>query len=179
MAGKVLYHVTMSLDGFIAGAGDSMDWMFGYQGPAPAGAAEVIATTGAVLTGRRLYDMGVSLPGARPYGGAWSGPIFVLTHRPPAEEDPAVTFLADGVREAVATALAAAGDRNLVLFGASIPRQCIEEGLLDEILVHVMPVLLGDGVRLFARTDAPPVELEKLGVAESGQLTDLRFRVLR
>jgi dihydrofolate reductase len=179
VAGKVLYHVTMSLDGFIAGPGDSMDWLFDFQGPPPAGAEEVIRTTGAILAGRRLYDLGASRPGSRPYGGAWSGPIFVLTHHPPATEDPAVTFLSGGVRDAVARALEAAGGRNVVLFGASIPGQCIEEGLLDEILVHVMPVLLGDGVRLFARPDAAPVRLEKIGVAESGQLTDLRFRVVK
>jgi len=179
MAGKVLYHVTMSLDGFIAGPGDSMDWLVSYRGPAPAGADEVIRTTGAVLAGRRLYDQGLSQPGQRPYGGAWSGPVFVLTHHPPAADDPSVTFLSGGVRDAVATALEAAGGRNVVLFGASIPRQCIEESLLDEILVHVMPVLLGDGVRLFAKGSAAPVRLEKVSVAESGQLTDLRFLVVK
>jgi dihydrofolate reductase len=180
MSGKVLYHVTMSLDGFIAGPGDNMDWVFNYQGPRPASADEVIRTTGAIVAGRRLYDLGLRQRKAKPYGGAWSGPLFVLTHRPPTVmDDPTITFVSEGVGVAVARALEAAGGKNVVLFGATIPRECIEEGLLDEILVHVVPVLLGDGIRFFTSEGTRPIKLEKLDVAESGQLTDLRFRVVK
>jgi dihydrofolate reductase len=169
----------MSLDGFIAGPDDAMDWVFQYPGPSPVG-VEVIETTGAILAGRRLYDLGVGQPGSKPYGGAWSGPVFVLTHRPPAApHDPSVIFLSGGVRDAVATALEAAAGKNVVLFGASIPRQCLAEGLLDEIVVHLVPVLLGDGVRFFLSPDSAPFKLERLSVAAWGQVTDLRFRVVK
>jgi dihydrofolate reductase len=82
------------------------------------------------------------------YGGAWTGPQFVLTHRPPGrEEDPTVTFLSGDIRIAVTRARTAANGKNVVLIGASVARQCIDAGLVDEILVHLVPLLLGDGVR--------------------------------
>jgi dihydrofolate reductase len=173
MPGKVLWHVTMSLDGFIAGPDDAMDWVFEITDHSPMG-DEVIATAGAILAGRRMHD-GMPQPGAEPYGGAWSGPIFILTHRP-GTDDPTVRFLSDDLPTAVATALAAAEGKNLVLFGASIARQCLQQGLVDEILIHLVPVLLGDGVRLFDVPDGERIYLERIGCAESGQITDLRFR---
>jgi dihydrofolate reductase len=181
VAGKVLYHVTMSLDGFIAGPGDAMDWVFKYPGPKPSPAgAEVIRTTGAILAGRRLYDLAISPPGGKPYGGAWTGPVFVLTHKPPeGAHDPSVRFLSGSIQDAVATALDAAGGKSVVLFGATIPQQCIQEGLLDEIVIHLVPVLLGDGIRFFSSPGIKPINLEKISVAESGSLTDLRFRVAK
>ena len=112
MTGKVLYHVTMSLDGFIAGPGDAIDGVFNVPRAEPSPvAAEVIRTTGAILAGRRLYDLGISQSGGKPYGGAWIGPVFVLTvltHQPfekPPDLDPSVRFLSGSVQEAVATAL--------------------------------------------------------------------------
>jgi len=104
----------------------------------------------------------------------------VLTHRPPdAREDPTITFLPDDIHGAVARARAAADGKNVVVIGASIARQCIDAGLVDEILVHVAPVLLGDGVRFFSRPGAGHVELERISVTQSGQITDLRFRVVK
>jgi hypothetical protein len=79
--GKVLWHLTMSLDGLIAGPNHSMDWMSGLSF-APGVVDEFVATTGAILAGRRGYDAAAGDPDAAPYGGAWSGPIFVLTHHP-------------------------------------------------------------------------------------------------
>jgi len=166
----------MSLDGFIAGRDDSMDWMTGY---ATSLADEVIRTTGAVLAGRRGYELGRQR-GSKPYGGVWTGPQFVLTHDPPgSSSDPTVTFLSEPIRAAVDTALAAADGKNIVLFGASIGRQCIESELVDELLIHLVPVLLGDGLRLFDKPGSEPVPLERLSLGQSGQLTDLRFRVLK
>jgi dihydrofolate reductase len=182
LAGRVLWHVTMSLDGFIAGPGDALDWIFEYPEPNPV-ADEVIQTTGALLIGRRSYDAGRSEDqvGAAqaPYGGAWTGPVFVLTHEPPeAPEDPTITFLSDDVPDAVARAVAAARGRNVVVIGADVARQCIDEGLVDEILVHLAPVLLGDGVRLFESPGRERVDLERVSVTQAGQVTNLRFRVL-
>jgi dihydrofolate reductase len=150
MTGKVLWHVTMSLDGFIAGPDEGMDWVARFAGPNPV-VDQVIQTTGAVLGGRRSYDVGRK-PGLPPeyrkvFGGAWSGPVFVLRHHAPDdEEDATISFLSGAMRSAVATGLRAAEGKNLLIIGASLARQCIEAGLIDEILVHVAPILLGDGV---------------------------------
>jgi dihydrofolate reductase len=176
---RVIWHVTMSLDGFIAGRDDEMDWAFARGGPNPM-AEDVMRATGAILAGRRWHDVAMRRYDGRAgiYGGRWEGPVFVLTHRhPEPPPDPAVTYLSDGVEAAVEEARAAAGEgRNVEVFGADVARQCLERGLLDEIVVHVAPVLLGDGVRMFA---GEPVALERVALAESGQLTDLRFRVAR
>jgi dihydrofolate reductase len=174
--GKVLWHVTMSLDGFIAGRDDSMDWMTGY---ATSLADEVIRTTGAILAGRPGYELARER-GIKPYGGAWRGRQFVLTHTPPdRSSDPTVTFLSEPIQTAVDTALASADGKNLVLFGAGIGRQCVERGLVDELLVHLVPVLLGDGLRLFEKPGGEQTTLERLSLGASGQLTDLRFQVVR
>lgn len=183
---EVLWHVAMSLDGFIAGPGDSMDWMFRpqYRGPNPE-VAEIIDGIGAILAGRRTgYDIGRAgaadlPPGAqKPYGGAWTGPVFVLTHHPPEQpDDPSLTFLTCDVREAVATAAEAAAPTKVVIFGAELARQCLEAGLVDEIVIHLLPTLLGDGIRLFGRPGEPSVDLEATSVTRAGQVTNLRFRV--
>jgi dihydrofolate reductase len=88
-------------------------------------------------------------------------------------------FADESIDHAVARAREAAGEKNVALFGADVARQGIDSGLLDEIVIHLAPVLLGDGVRLFGGRGAPRVELERTTVAEAGQLTDLRFRVVR
>jgi dihydrofolate reductase len=183
---EVLWHVTMSLDGFIAGPGDSMDWIFRpqYRSPNPE-VTGIIDGIGAILAGRRTgYGIGRTAdlpPGARkPYGGAWTGPVFVLTHHPPeSPDDPTLTFLTCDVREAVATAAEAAGPKKVVIFGADLARQCLEAGLVDEIVIHLLPTLLGDGVRLFGRPGQAPVDLEATSVTRAGQVTNLRFRVLK
>ena len=171
--GIVLWHVTMSLDGFIAATDGDFGWMDVPAGKDEA-AEEVIRTTGAFLAGRR--SLGTGEP---PYGGPWTGPTFVLTHDPPdAARYPAITFLSGGVRDAVLTALAAANGRNLVVSGADVVRQCLEKGLVNEIQIHLVPILLGDGVRLFDRAGTGWIRLERTGLAASGQVTDLRFRVV-
>ena len=175
----VVWHVTMSVDGFIAGPDDSMEWAFEVGGQ-NAIADDVRQGTGAILAGRRWYDVASTKYGGTGgiYGGAWTGPVFVLTHRPDdAPDDPTVTFLTEPVREGVAIASEAAGGKNVGIFGANVARQVLEAGLLDELVVHVAPVLLGDGVRLYGGPDARQVQLERTALAESGQTVDLRYRV--
>lgn len=159
-----------------------MDWVFRYAGPTPV-VDEVIKTTGAVLVGRRSYDVGARAqpPEMRKvFGGAWSGPQFVLTHTAPERpSDPMITFLSGGVRSAVGTALEAARGKNVIVIGANVAQQCLDEGLVEEILIHLAPILLGDGVRMFSRLRNPPVDLETISVTQSGQLTNLRFRVAK
>ncbi|HAW11282.1 MAG: dihydrofolate reductase family protein [Candidatus Dormibacteria bacterium] len=182
--GVVLWHVTMSLDGFIAGPDDAMDWVFRHAGPNPEVDA-TIPTIGAVLAG--AHTAGVGRKGGVPeqaksvYGGAWSAPIFVLSHRAPDDDDddPNITYLSGDIRAAVASARDAAGGRDLLVLGADVARQCVAAGLIDEILVHVAPLLLGDGVRLFGGPGVAPVELETVSVSEAGQIANLRYRVVR
>jgi dihydrofolate reductase len=183
---KVVYHVTMSLDGFIAGPDHAMDWVFRSSGPDPEPnpeATAVIGSTGAALAGRNGYEVGRKQgqhPSARKlFGGAWSGPIFVLTHQPPTDEDdPDITFLTGDIRAAVGKALEAAAGKDLLVLGGTVAEQCVGAGLLDEILIHVAPVLLGDGIRLFERS-GPVVDLDPIGVSRSGRITNLRFSVVR
>jgi dihydrofolate reductase len=177
---QTTWHVTMSLDGFIAGPGDTMDWAAGH-GPVGPVAEELIETTGAILAGRRWHDVAMARFSGRAgiYGGRWSGPVLVLTHEPPSEPpDPDITFLSGTIENAVAAGHDAAGGRRLGIFGATIARQAIVAGLLDEIVVHIAPVLLGDGVRLYG-DGAPTVRLERIDATISPRVTDLRFRVVR
>ena len=177
--GKVVVNRAMSLDGFIAGPGDSMDW-----GPrhladyAPDEFAGIVAATGAMLIGRRTWDVGARMeaeePGSVDY--PFSGPMFVLTHRPPEPAGPEVTYLTGDIGEAVATALDAAGGKDLEILGADVAGQCLRRGLVDEILVYVLPVLLGDGIR-FSPPGIARIDLEPISSTRSGLVTILRFRV--
>jgi dihydrofolate reductase len=175
-AGKVLWHFTMSLDGFVAGPGHDMSWMTGFSGR-PGLVEEYTSTTGAVLGGRTGWDLGKG--DIRPYGGAWEGPIFVLTHHPEdAEPAAGVTFLSCDVAEAVRIALAAAGGKNLEVLSPSIGRQLLEAGLIDEIDLHLAPVLLGDGIRLYDNPGGAPIRLAAT-VTDAGGLTpvvNIRYR---
>ena len=142
--GGVLVHTLMSLDGFIAGPNDEMSWVFRHAGDMPTAVVdEVIARTGAVLAGRRVYDVGrrVQRPDARGlFDGRWTGPHFILTHTPPTDEThPSYIFLSGEIRDAVATALTAADGRDVLVLGANVVGQCLEAGLVDEILRHTCP----------------------------------------
>ena len=177
--GKVVVNRSMSLDGFIAGPGDAMDWIFEFLAPeVSAEVAEVAAATGAMLVGRRTYDVGNRMeaddPGSVDY--PFSGPTFLLTHRPPDPPDPGVTVLSGDIGEAVATALGAAGGKNLEILGADVAGQALRRGLVDEILVYVVPVLLGDGIR-FSSPGLSRIDLEPLSSTRAGAVTILRFRV--
>jgi dihydrofolate reductase len=175
--GKVVVNRSMSLDGFIAGPGDAMDWIFDFMGPIEDEFPEIMAATGAMLIGRRTYEVAKRMadgPNPPSYDG---GAEFVLTHEPPDPPDPAVTFLTGDIGEAVATALAAAGGKNLEIIGADVARQCLRRGLVDEILVYVLPVLLGDGIRFFSSPGLARIDLEPLDSTRSGAITILRFRV--
>jgi dihydrofolate reductase len=205
MAGRVLADISMSLDGYIAGPGDGRpdlplgeggerlhQWVYGLaswrESHGLAGGEnnqdselldEVLREVGAVVLGRRMYDN----------AGGWGEeppfhvPVFVLTHRP---RDPIAkrggttfTFVTDGVAEAVRRARSAAGDRNVsVAGGAETIQQFLSAGLLDEIQVHLVPVLLGGGRRLFGELSDPPVELDLLRVVQSPTVTHLTYRVL-
>ncbi|MEV4058156.1 dihydrofolate reductase family protein [Amycolatopsis sp. NPDC049688] len=170
---KLLYHVTMSLDGFIAAPGDDMSWLRGlHAGPNPA-VERVLGEVGAVLMGHHTYAPATSAEG-KVYGGRWAGPIFVVTRD--AAPAPGYT-LVTGLTEAVAAASEAAGDGYVAVLGATTARRCREAGLLDEVLVHVAPVLLGDGVRLFDHPGGTLVRLEPVELSHAGPIANVRYRV--
>jgi dihydrofolate reductase len=178
--GKVLYSATMSLDGFIAGPGGDMSWLTEHLGPNPE-VDEVIGEIGALLIGNRTFrgddpHKGTPREG-KPFGGGWSGPQFVLTHQAPEAPVPGVTFV-DDLDRGLAAAKAAAGDKYVNVLGAQLARQCLEANALDEILVLIAPVLLGDGVRLFDHPGGTDVKLERLSLTHAPQATNLWMRVV-
>jgi dihydrofolate reductase len=181
---RVIAGMTVSLDGFVQDANGSTDALYPdlaeLQDSAYMKAMQ--ERTGAVLMGRRTFDMAGDPDG---YADSYElqVPVFVVTHTPPPVEPKRnerlfFTFVTDGVESAVGQAAEAAGERDVtVVGGVDLNRQLLAAGLVDELHVDVMPVLLGSGLRLFDGT--PPLVLEKLGVEEAGQRTSLRFRVVR
>ena len=173
-AGKVLWHFTMSLDGFVAGPDHDMDWMTGFD-VRPGLLEEYVQTTGAVLCGRSGFDSAIG--DARPYGGSWQGAIFVLTHHPEdAPDTDGITFLSCAVEEAVQIALDAAAGKNVEVFSPSIGRQLLDQGLMDEIDLHIAPVLLGKGIRLYDNPGGRPVRLHRVGEGGPTAALSVRYR---
>jgi dihydrofolate reductase len=169
---KILWHITMSLDGFIGTTGNDMSWMQEYAGPNET-VDELMPEIGAVLLGNRTFSGGGE---GKPYGGLWDGPMFVLTHRPPAEPVEGYEFVAN-LADGLAVAKEAAGGQYVVLLGADVARQCIATGALDEILVHQVPVLLGDGVRAFDQPGGPRVRLERRSLSQTPNVVNQWYRV--
>ena len=191
MSASVLY-MSMSLDGYIAGPNDEPDnpggdgfmrlheWLAdGESGRPPGPAGEMydeMEATGAVLVGRRTAEQ------AGHYNGNHHGvPIVVVSHRPPppsVASYPLVRYVTDGIESAMAQAKAAAGDRDVLVHGAYTAQRALEAGVLDELQIHQIPVLFGQGRRLF---DVLPsrVELEIVQVIDTPQATHIRYRVRR
>ena len=175
--------LTLSLDGYFEDDDGSAGALYSDLGDLQDSAymKALQAETGAVLMGRRTYDMAED-PDGYADGYEFQVPLFVLTHQAP-EREPRrnenlyFTFVTDGLESAVAQATAAAGDRAVtVVGGADLNRQLLAAGLVDELRIDVMPVLLGSGRRLF--DDVAGTRLEKLGVEEAGGRTSLSFRVV-
>jgi dihydrofolate reductase len=176
---RLLYSATMSLDGFIAGAGGDMSWLTEHLVPSTSPEIdELLAGIGALLVGKRTFsgddpNKGTDEEGA--FGGRWAGPSVVLTHDPPAEStDPDMSFVGD-LASAVQAAKDAAGGKYVNVLGANVAKQCLEAGLLDEILVLIAPVLLGDGTRLFEHPGGTDIRLEP--ISRQAGSTSLWFRV--
>jgi dihydrofolate reductase len=134
-------------------------------------------TTGALVTGRRTFDLTHGWGGRHPL----DVPVFVVTHQASPEwvdEGSPFTFVRDGLESAVAQAKAAAGDKDVGVIGANLVQQCIKAGLLDEIHLDLVPVILGGGVGLFDHLSSGPIELERTRVIEGAGVTHLTFRVV-
>ncbi len=153
--------------------------------------AESLAATGAVVMGRRMFSGGAGAWEDDPQADGWWGddppfhvPVFILTHhaREPVSKrgGTTFTFITDGIEAALEQARAAAGDKDVLLAGgASVAQQYLQAGLLDELQIHIAPVLLGDGTHLFEQLGVEPIELEATRVVSSPAVTHLRFRVVR
>lgn len=150
--------------------------------------AESIENVGAVVMGRRMFDNGEGPWGDDPYEGHWGDeppfgvPVFVLTHhaREPLEMagGTTFTFVTDGIERAIELATDAAGGGDVsIAGGASTIRQTLEAGMLDVLEIHLVPILLGNGIRLFERSDVDGIELERTRVVESPVVTHLRYRL--
>jgi dihydrofolate reductase len=175
----------MSLDGLIAGPNDEDSGLHNYFFSPSGATVEVIEegfkTTGAIIMGRRSYDLGAEQDGFvdNPYQAAH----FVLTHAVPKKVTKgaeAFTFVTDGIESVLKQAKAAAGDKNVVVGGgANTAQQFMKAGLVDEIQIHLVPVLLGEGIRLFEHIGAGKIELEKTRVITAPDVTHLSFRVTK
>jgi dihydrofolate reductase len=183
--GKVVLGMMLSLDGYINDAEGSVALLYPdfetIMQSEPM--QESIRTTGAVVMGRRTFEMGD--PDAYADSYEYQVPLFVVTHHPP-EKQPKrndrlyFTFVTDGVESAVAQAKAAAGDKNvMVVGGPDIAQTILNAGLADELQIGLMPVLLGGGQPFFGALDHAPVKLEKTRVIETGERTELWFKVLK
>jgi len=189
--GSVIYDKSASVDGFIAGAnmrieaglGDDgerlHEWAFQDQAGTEMLEREV-ERLGAVICGRRIYDMSIQYWGADGPTGAARVPLFVLSHGVPDElpEGGVYTFV-DDLETALARARETAGDRNISVMGADVGRQLMNAGAIDEISVHLVPVLFGSGTPMFGQGVDEHVTLEFVGVSESPHATHLRYRVVR
>jgi dihydrofolate reductase len=191
---RIVLYMTMSLDGYVAGPDDSMDdpmgvggfrlfnWLDRREDAGPNGQvyAEMLATR-AFISGRRTYE----------HAEHWQGdhhdgvPVFVLTHDIPDEPPPgSIRFVTD-VPECAAQARAAAGDADVMVHGAGAAQALLRAGELDELELHVVPVLLGQGRRLFDHLPAEHIELELIrqlipDIDEPTQrVTHLRYRIHR
>ncbi len=182
--GKVVGGMTFSLDGFVSDPHGDVSRLYPDLGELRTTEMlqEEIRTTGAVVMGRHSYAMGDPDSFADSY--EYQVPIFVLTHHIP-EKKPketktlSITFVTDGVERAIAKAKAAAGDRNVILIGASTNQQAINAGLCDELHIGIMPILLGGGLRFFEHMDIARITLEKVRVFESGPRTDIWYRIIK
>jgi dihydrofolate reductase len=151
---------------------------------------ESLGSTGAVVMGRRMFSGGAGPWEDDPNADGWWGdeppfgvPVFILTHhaREPVQKQGGTTFtfVTEGIDAALAQARAAAGDRNVqVSGGADVAQQYLREGLMDEVQIHIAPLFLGDGVRLFERLGGEPPALEVTRVVESPAVTHIRYRVV-
>jgi dihydrofolate reductase len=184
--------MSMSLDGFIAGPGDdpgrglgvdgerlhawlgeSADGGPGFDPPGLSGEVfDEAMTTGAVVVGRRTFDL----------AGRWNGdhhavPIFVPTRgAPPPPASELVNYVTDGVESAMARAKEAAGEANVLVHGADLAQSCLRAGVLDELEIHLIPVLLGEGRRLFGSLSEHS-ELELTRILDAPGVTHLHYRV--
>lgn len=197
MTGQVIVDITMSLDGYVTAPGAGIEHGLGIDGEplhewvfagAPEDDAirdEMAARTGAVIMGRRLFDVIDGPLGWNEsigYGADLNAqpPVFVLTHQPPRtwRLGDRFTFVTDGPRSALDQARAAAGEKDVVVMGgAAVCHEFLAAGLADVLSIHLAPIILGGGTRLFPAHDAKRLRLEPIGVVSIATAHHLSYRV--
>jgi dihydrofolate reductase len=188
--GTVIFDTSMSLDGYMTAADQTpeepmgsgglrlMEWVLGGDERNAELLAGWVGRLGASIAGRTTYDTSVRWWGADGPSGSARRPLFVVTHQTPATspEGGVYEFVTDGIERALERAQAAAGDADVTIMGgADLGRQYLAAGLVDEIQIHLAPVLLGAGTRMF---DGQQVALETIEVIETPAAIHQRFRVL-
>ncbi|MFY9782622.1 MAG: dihydrofolate reductase family protein [Acidimicrobiales bacterium] len=194
---KVVAAMTMSLDGFVAHLDDGVEHLFDWYengevliewpgndmvskvSTASAGyLQELIECTGALVVGRRVFDYTNGWGGHHPFGV----PVYVITHTTPdgwPRDDAQFTFVNDGVETAVAMAREVAGEKSVGLAGPNIIQQCLNAGLVDELRIELVPVLLGEGVRLFDHLDSSPMFFSNPTVLQGNGVVHLIYEIRR
>jgi dihydrofolate reductase len=189
---RVISDMSLSLDGYVTGPNDSRenpfgdgagmlhDWMFDAATDEDRAMLQAMLDgCGAVVMGRTSFEKNEGDGGWGDAGPVGDTPCFVVTHHKPTASYPSVfTFVTDGVASAIEQAKAAAGDKVVGLHGATIMQQALPLGLVDEIRVHVIPVLLGGGTPLFGTLDAS-ITLERTRAQATPAATHIGFRVVR
>jgi dihydrofolate reductase len=191
---KVFFDISMSLDGYMTASGQTQDepmglggdqlvaWAFGEDERDRRVLTDGVAATGAVIAGRRTYDTSLPWWGADGPTGDARVPVFVVTRHPPADapENGVYTFVPDGIEAALEQAKAAAGDKHVtVMGGADTGQQYLRAGLVDELSIHLVPILLGAGTRMFEHLGEAPIKLERVALTDTSAATHLRLRVIR
>jgi dihydrofolate reductase len=190
----VVFDISMSLDGFITASGRRPEepmgdggqrlheWAFGEDERNREFFERSISELGAVIAGRNTYDDSLPWWGADGPTGPARRPLFVVTHEAPAEspEGGVYTFVTDGIESALEQAKAVADGKIVtVMGGASIGQQYIAAGLIDEISIHLVPVLFGSGTKMFEHLGGEHIQLEPIEVIETRAATHLRFRIVK
>lgn len=179
---KVCFGMIASLDGFINDTEGQLRKLYDSFQPNEE-IERAMANTGAVIMGRNTFDMAEDMDAyADDY--EFQVPIFVLTHHPPEKHpkensDLTITFVTDGIENAVEKAKAAAGSRDVVVLGADVGGQLLRAQLVDELQVAIAPLLLGAGTRMFDHLEGLEVQLEKLRAIETEQQVEIHYRVIR
>lgn len=191
---KVVFDISMSLDGFITGPDRRPDnplgtggeqlhqWAFGEDERSNKLLQDALADLGAIITGKRNYLDSIPWWGANGPTGPARRPVFVLTHNVPKEvpENGVYAFVTGGLTQVLKEAKATAGDRDVTIMGgADIGQQFIKAGLVDELSIHLVPVIFGSGTRMFDHLGHDQIRLEPIGVIDTPMATHLRFRVVR
>lgn len=179
---KAILEIALSADGYVAGLHDEQDWLEQFDDPSEFGFDEFLPTVGALVVGRRSYELGVERGWFKneAYGPS---PIFVVCKEAPESPstDADFRFVTGGIEEAYQKAAEAAGEKTMYVFGGpSIVQQFLENNLLDEMHLHYVPVLLGQGIPLFANMSERRIQLERLDVkAFPKGLSSIYYRVLK
>jgi dihydrofolate reductase len=187
---KIFIDFTMSLDGFIAGPNISNEnsmgeggqrlynWLFGASTEADAKiSSEQMQGTGAVIIGRRMYETAISGPWGNE--NPFSAPVFVLTEAVPERKVSGFIYIQDGIESALAQAKKVAGDKDIWITGANVAQQYLNAGHVDELHIHIAPVLFTSGTKLFDNIGDQRIELEAQSCVQTPGATHIVYKIIR